>query len=108
MDCGPGLGRLKLSILILISLHLTNLYNRLIHPMRRLTHPEAATLLLRIKPNASTMSPGWEVEVSAPNSARARPLIGADPRSRTWQTKGAWVYASVPGERTAATYVWLV
>lgn len=76
--------------------------------MRRLSQTEAASLLLRIKPNASAMSPGWEVEVSVPGTARARALIGADTRSRTWQTKGAWVYASIPGERTAATYVWLV
>lgn len=76
--------------------------------MRHLTPPEAATILLRIKPNAADMSPGWEVELPSPGSARARPLIGADARTRTWQTKGAWVYGRVAGERAAAAYVWLV
>lgn len=76
--------------------------------MRHLTPPEAATLVLRIKPNAADMSPGWEVELPSPGNARARPLIGADARTRTWQTKGAWVYGRVGGERAAATYVWLI
>jgi hypothetical protein len=76
--------------------------------MRNLTPTEAAALLLRIKPNASAMTPAWEVEMPSPNSARARPLIGADPRAQTWQTKGAWVYASIPGDRAAPAIVWLV
>ncbi|GMK54277.1 hypothetical protein CspeluHIS016_0108630 [Cutaneotrichosporon spelunceum] len=76
--------------------------------MRSLTPTAAAALLLRIKPDASAMTPGWEVEVRSANSARARPLIGADPRARTWLTKGAWVYASIPCERAGPTIVWLV
>ncbi|BEI80065.1 hypothetical protein CcaverHIS002_0105940 [Cutaneotrichosporon cavernicola] len=76
--------------------------------MHKLTPTEAAAVLMRIKPNASAMTPGWEVEMPRPNSARARPLIGADPRTKTWQTKGAWVYGSIPGDRAAPTIVWLV